>query len=88
MVPERLRRLRDIAGISARELSRLAQLPSQSHVTLIESKGGTLSTTTATALARVFGCSLDWLVNGTGKEPSARAVRASVEEARRLFDAA
>lgn len=89
MVSERIRQLRDLAGISARELSRLAQLPSATHVALIEANdGGAVTTHTALALARVLGCSLDWLIDGSGKAPSERAVRTAVEEARQKIDAA
>lgn len=41
-----------------------------------------VSVDTASALARLFGVTLDWLVSGDGRAPSARVVRAAVEKAR------
>lgn len=38
---------------------------------------------TATRLARVLGVSLDWLLGGTGGEPTAAEVSAAVKSARR-----
>ena len=80
-IASRLRALRELAGISAREASALAGL-SPSHVALLETDRHRATTDTASALARAFGVSIDWLVDGTGKSPTARAVRASVTAAR------
>lgn len=88
VVGKRIRELREAAGLSARELGRLARLPSPAHVSLIEASDRPINTTTATALAAVLGCSLDYLVNGVGRAPGVRAVRASVEEARKRIEAA
>lgn len=89
MVGARIRQLRQIAGVSARELSRLALLPGACHVSLIESAGAKsdrLRASTAIAVARVLGCSLDWLLMGVGKPPRDRVVRAAVERARARYD--
>ena len=83
MTGQRIRRLRESVGMSARELSRLAGLPSHTHVAWIESAPkGAMKVRTAVAIAGVLGCSLDWLLIGRGKAPSSRAVRAAVARAR------
>lgn len=83
MVGSRIRQLREVAGLSARSLSRLAGLRSPGHVASLES--GTFSTArppTLVAIADVLGASLDWLIHGRGKPPTAKEVRAAVERAR------
>jgi len=78
----RLHHLRELANLSARELDRLSRLR-QGHTALIEKRASdNLETSTAQALAGVLGVSLDWLIAGDGKMPSARIVRAAVEAAR------
>lgn len=77
----RLRTLREIAGVSAREASALSGL-SPSHVALLETDRHRATTDTVAAIARAFGVSIDWLVTGNDKAPTARAVRASVDAAR------
>lgn len=80
-LPDRLRQARDLAGISARKLSRLADL-APVHVSLIESnERPRIEAETAEKLARVLGISLDWLISGTGKLPPARTVLAAVTAA-------
>lgn len=79
---ERLRVLRDRAGLSARELSSLAGLKSPNHVSHLEAGIWTPTTRTATALAQVVGCSLDWLVNGRGEPPTDASLLVAVEAAR------
>ena len=84
-IGERLRWLRAVAGITAREADRLAD-KAEGHVSLIESperRDAAVKTDTATAYADVFGVSLDWLVNGRGNPPRARAVRDAVATAQR-----
>ncbi|MBX3205137.1 MAG: helix-turn-helix transcriptional regulator [Labilithrix sp.] len=71
-----------VAGLSARALSRLAGLASEGHVASIEAERLAARAETLSAIARVLGTSLDWLVNGSGTRPSDRAVRAAVERAR------
>jgi transcriptional regulator with XRE-family HTH domain len=83
-VGRRIRELRTLAGLSARELSRLAGLPSQSHVSSLElSEGCTVQVSTIVAIAEVLGCSLDWLIVGRGKPPPLRTVRSAIARARR-----
>ncbi len=80
----RLRWVRqELAGISARELDRLARR-TEGHASLIESRpnaGAEMGT--VEAYASVFGLSLDWLVRGAGRAPSKATVVAAVEAARR-----
>jgi transcriptional regulator with XRE-family HTH domain len=78
----RLQETRELAGLAARELDRLVDT-TEGHASLIESgvvRNVTLET--ASKLAGVLGVSLDWLVRGTGRAPSARSVRQAVELAR------
>jgi transcriptional regulator with XRE-family HTH domain len=76
----RLIQLRALAGgISQRELARLAGTSSAypgmiERATLDTPVSGAL----ATRLAQVFGCSLDYLLNGLGEPPSERVVKAAV----------
>lgn len=70
MLQDRLRELRQSLGLSQQKLSLLAGLTA-SHVGLIEqNRIDNVSTDTAAALAKVLGCSLDWLVSGDGEPPS------------------
>lgn len=73
------------AGLSCRELSRLADLAA-SHVALIED--GTiklrrgLERDTLRGLCRVLACEASYLVRGDGQPPSAADVATAVERAR------
>jgi transcriptional regulator with XRE-family HTH domain len=78
---DRLREVRALAGVSARDASAIAGL-SPSHVALLEAGRHRATADTVSRLARAFGCSIDWLVDGSGKAPTARAVRAAVVAAR------
>ena len=78
----RLHDLRARAGMSARELDRLAGL-TQGHVSHIESTKGSVTSTTLVAIAAVFGASLDWLVLGDGAPPGDDELATAVEGARR-----
>lgn len=80
-LPERLRALRNIADISARASDRLAGLH-EGHTRHIELGRWSPGPKTAAALAHVFGASLDWLVSGAGRAPSAKRVRDAVARAR------
>lgn len=78
-----MHRLRAKAGISARELARVAGL-SETHVSQIETTlGAGVNAKTLAPLARALGTSIDWLVSGEGAEPSQEDVRAAVERAHR-----
>lgn len=87
MLSERLRELRERAGLAARPLDRLAGL-GEGHVNMIErGERPNIEAETARALARVFGCSLDWLIAGMGRPPTDAALRRAVARAQREFDA-
>lgn len=79
---ERLRVVREMTHLSARQLAALAKT-SPGHVSNVES--GRLSDNvrsgTAAKLAEVLGVSLDWLVSGIGPEPIGIEVRAAVARA-------
>src|SRR3990167_5017848 len=66
-IRDRLRRARALAGLHAHELGALAGL-AEAHVGAIER--GTIarpSAATLSAIARVLGVSLDWLIDGRGE---------------------
>lgn len=78
----RVRELRLIAGITTRELDRLAGLV-QGHASAIETGTRTnVESRTAIGLSNALGASLDWLLKGEGKAPSPSAVRRAVAAAK------
>lgn len=83
--PDRLRRLRETANLSARHLARLADI-APSHVSLIESAkiDPRVEARTVERLAMVLGTSIDWLYSGRGETPSQETVTAAVARAERL----
>jgi transcriptional regulator with XRE-family HTH domain len=69
-------------GLSARELAVLAGV-SLSHPNMIET--GRRENPTADVLGKIapiLGVSLEWLVNGSGEEPTKEAVSAAVQRAK------
>lgn len=81
-LPQRLSFARELAGISARDLDRLAQL-AEGHTRMIETgKRPRLEIDTVTGLASALGCALAWLVTGEGDAPDAATVRAAIAAAR------
>lgn len=79
----RVRRLRKKGGLSQRELAWLATTspgyPWHVETGRVVEAGSDF----AIAFARVFGCSLEFLLTGSGKEPNERQVRAAVAAARK-----
>ena len=74
--------LREAAGISARELDRLASL-GQGHSRLIEiGVRPNVEAETARKLAVALGVSLDWLIGGVGDPPTVTRIRRAVDAAR------
>lgn len=86
---ERVKQARALAGsLGNRELDRLAGL-AEGHTWAIETGARTnAEARTVAAIAGVLGVSLDWLVAGHGRAPSARTVRAAVAVARKRATAA
>jgi transcriptional regulator with XRE-family HTH domain len=76
---KRLLRLRTKAGVGVSDLAKIAGLKSPSHIGLIE-RGvrKDIAASTALALARVLGASVEWLVSGEGDEPSEAVVKAAI----------
>lgn len=82
MLSERLRRAREAAGISCRELDRLAGITPGHSWSLERGARATPTSATASALARALGVSLDWLIDGQGAEPTVEQITAAVTTAR------
>lgn len=83
----RLRTAREMGGLSALGLSRLAGLPSGGHVGLIEAaKRPNPSTKTLLAIAGTLGVSIDWLVTGEGPGPDPEHVKRTVAAKRAEVD--
>lgn len=81
-VCERLAWARQAAGVSAREFARIAGMKA-AHVRMIETGDRPrITAETAQRIAATIGATLDWLLNGTGRAPSAKHVRESVERKR------
>lgn len=83
MIGDRVRRVRELAGVSARELSRLAGLTAP-HVSLIESgERPNLESWVVANLATATGCTTDYLLFGDPHpEPTEDAAKAAVGRAR------
>lgn len=83
---ERVRYLRDLAGLSQRMLSLLAGLHER-HIGVLELRNRNLSAKHLIAVAKVLGASERWIVLGEGETPTADAVRVSVDEHREQYRA-
>lgn len=79
-LPERLAYARNLAGISAAHLSKIAGL-SRPAVALIEAEGRDPAGSTVAAVAGALGISTDWLLTGTGKAPTKAQVLTAVSKA-------
>lgn len=86
MVAHRIRELRERAGLSTRALGELSDVSTGliSHIEIGRVGAGL---DTARKIGAVFGCSLDWLINGDGDPPTDEQMRAAVEAARARFAA-
>lgn len=81
-VAGRLKLLRGLGGVSLRELARLAGT-SAGYPALIEAgERERLGGDVAASLARVLGCTMEFLVCGVGERPSKAVVIAAIERAR------
>lgn len=77
-LPGRLTFARELAGLHLKELSLLAGL-AQGHAGMVErGEMESPSIRTVALLAEVLGLSMDWIVLGRGKVPTARSVIAAV----------
>ena len=86
MVADRLRRLREVAGLSQLMLGTLAGLAG-SHVGAIERRSDDkVEVPTLRALARVLGCSVGFLAAGEGDAPNEETVKRAVARARRRLE--
>lgn len=78
---QRLRRLRRLSELKARRVDALAGL-TPGHTRLLErglKKAPTV--TTITALAPIFGASVEWLAIGAGTEPTKSTIQDAVRQA-------
>lgn len=80
---QRIRELRELAGLSAKGLDSLAGL-TPGHTRLIETRArDKVSAHSIVAIARVLGTNAEWLIAGDDDaRPTARKIRAAVEAAR------
>lgn len=85
---ERLKELRVAAGLSCRELDRIAGT-TIGYCWLLE-HGGRRQTNgdILRKYASALGCTVDWMLTGAGKRPSDKSIRAAVIEATRIADSA
>ncbi|WP_437617199.1 helix-turn-helix domain-containing protein [Sorangium sp. So ce834] len=84
----RLQNLRTFAGVSRRRLSQIAGI-APALVGMIErGKVASPQAGTLVRIARVLGCSIDWLATGTGRAPSRARVMAAVATATAANEAA
>lgn len=77
-IGRRLRRLRGYTGLSARGLDQLAGVARGTTALLENETRTTMSAETARLYIHTLGCSLDWLVKGSGKAPTVDQVSAAV----------
>lgn len=85
---ERLKAAREAAAISTRDLDRIAGLKQGVCWSVENSNSGNYEVRTLNALATTLGLSLDFVVRGVGRLPSARKVKAAVAIARAAREAA
>jgi transcriptional regulator with XRE-family HTH domain len=69
--------------VTARELDRLTGL-GEGHASMLEKRrrSDRIEARTIDRIARVFGCSMEWLFRGEGKAPTAKDVARPVLRAR------
>ena len=75
---ERVRRARELGQLTKRGLSRHCGLASN-HIHLVES-GKSVWIETAATIASTLGVTLDYLVRGIGRPPTAKSVRKALAE--------
>lgn len=86
-VGERIARLRELTGLSQRDMSELAGLTEQ-HVRLLEiGERRSPSVETIVRLAHAYDTSLEWLATGDGDEPDPARVHVATAARRAERDA-
>jgi transcriptional regulator with XRE-family HTH domain len=76
---QRLRKLREIAGLSTKQLDKLADL-SEGHVSTLENRDkDNVSARVVLLLADTIGCTMDFLYAGRGRQPPANDILAAVK---------
>ncbi len=81
-IGSRIRVARELAGISQRELARLAKIAAP-HPSFLESgRKRDARASTLAAIAGALGVTMDWMINGTGDPPTRDCVLAAVTAAR------
>lgn len=83
---QRLRAAREAAGISAKELDRLAGITEGHSSTIEKSETGNAESKTLDRVAAVLGLSLDYLIRGDGKPPSALEIQKALAVARYRYE--
>lgn len=78
----RIKAARELAGISTKDVDRLAGLTPGVCWSVENSTGDNFQTKTIDPIARVLGLTLEHVVRGEGSTPSADQVKAAVEAAR------
>lgn len=78
---QRVAALRGLSSLSARAVDSLVSVSYGYTLKIEKGQATEVSGNTLAAFAELFGVSLDWLVNGTGPEPTARKVKAAVDAA-------
>lgn len=82
-IADRVRWARQVAGVSQRELSELAGLSPWALAPIEKGKRSRCGVRldTARKLAATLDCTLVWLLDGAGKPPSQRRIKASIAAA-------
>lgn len=80
-LPERIRYARGLAGLSARRVAILAGRHPQWLTAVERGVNRAPSAVALSAVARVLGVTVEWLLEGTGGGPTVGSVQAASEEA-------
>lgn len=76
--------IKPVDDLTLRELGRLAGIAETTPSLIANGSREEIGRKTATGLARVLGCTTDYLLSGTGEPPHPDEVRAAVARARSL----
>lgn len=81
-IGQRVSKLRELAGVSSRELSLIVGLSPNALGALERDVVTDAKSRIALRLSKALGVDLVWLVSGVGTKPVPEAVRAAIESAR------